>query len=253
MSAFVFKAEKIFYSTPNHNILLKDINFEYNEGDIVCLLGNNGAGKSTLIKICAGILSASFGNILINKNNIKCIGKTQQSQLISWLPQSLYRAENFNVIEFLSLNSLRVSKNMQKSNSELPFDFSNALRDFDILDQAKKELILLSGGEWKRVQLARLWLRKAKILFLDEPDGDLDLKHKINLVGKCKEYAQKNKAIIFITSHDIHFAKMVANKICALNNGIFVWNSEADIFWSLNILQKLYGLNKNDENHFYSK
>ncbi|WP_186646260.1 ATP-binding cassette domain-containing protein [Fluviispira vulneris] len=252
MLSLNFRAEKLFYSVLNKKTLLKDINFEFNEGEIICFLGNNGAGKSTLLKICAGVIEPTYGNVFINKEKINNINSLCRSRIISWLPQSLARAENFNVEEFLLLERDDNINILQKLNIEFSFDFSSVLRDFDIASQAKKEIILLSGGEWKRVQLARIWQRKSKILILDEPDGDLDLKHKINLIEKCKDYVVKNKAIIFIATHDIHFAKMIANRICALNNGVLTWNSKADIFWNLNILKKLYDLNNKDEFYFNS-
>ncbi len=248
-----FKVKTLFYLDYNRKTLLKDINFEFNEGEIICFLGNNGAGKSTLLKICAGVVEPSYGQVSINQEKISNINNLYRSRMISWLPQSFTRAENFNVEEFLLLERENNIKFLQKSNNEFSIDFSSLLRDFDIASQAKKEIILLSGGEWKRVQLARIWQRKSKILILDEPDGDLDLKHKINLVEKCREYVVKNKAIIFLATHDLHFAKMIANRICALNNGVLTWNSEADIFWNLNILKKLYDLNNQDEFYFKSK
>lgn len=239
----IIKANDLAYASKMNKILFQNVCFEYSGGDIICLLGNNGAGKSTLLKVCAGILEPTYGEILFTNGSGILLNDLRKENLLSWLSQYLQRPENFNVVEFLSLNERSCYNNsgLSKKNK---IDFQAILRDFDLLHLEKRELIELSGGEWKRVQLARIWAEKAKILFLDEPESDLDISHKQQLIHKCKQYAQQNNSTIFMTTHDLFFAKEVANKICALSEGLWVWNSDADIFWKSNIIQKLYGIRK---------
>jgi ABC-type multidrug transport system ATPase subunit len=205
----------------------------------VCVLGNNGAGKSTFLKLCAGLLSPTYGSIIFNHFSISDILKKKSHFSISWLPQQLRRAENFNVIEFLSLNNKDVRK------------FDPILEEFDLSFLRNKELSALSAGEWKRVQLGKIWLKTSALLCLDEPDSDLDVNYKIGLRDKCRRYAFENQAIVFIVTHDLDFAKEVANKICALSQGLLVWNSSAELFWKGNFLSKLYGLKRKTAHHSF--
>ena len=243
MKKLSIKANDLSYAVSPSKILFRNVCFDYSDGDIICLLGNNGAGKSTLLKVCAGLLEATSGKIDITSTNNTTYSDFEKENAVSWLPQQLFRPENFNVIEFLSLNDILFSKNNILYDKNL-VDYKGILRDFELSHLEKRELIELSGGEWKRVQLARIWAKKAKVLFLDEPESDLDVSHKEELIFKCKLYARENNSIIFITTHDLLFAKEIANKICALSDGLWVWNSESDIFWKSNIIQKLYGIRK---------
>ena len=77
---------------------------------------------------------------------------------------------------------------------------------------------------------------------MDEPDSDLDLKYKYLLIEYCKNYVKENKAILFLITHDLNFAKNIATKICALKEGLWVWDSNAMNFWDSKIINKLYDL-----------
>jgi ABC-type cobalamin/Fe3+-siderophores transport system ATPase subunit len=243
MSNLVIKANDLAYATNFSKILFRNVNFEYFGGDIICLLGNNGSGKSSLLKVCAGLLEATYGKLHIQYTHKIYSNHYTENNIMSWLPQQLGRPADFNVIEFLNLSGIFINKNKVLYNKNL-IDYSSILRDFEVSHLEKRELIELSGGEWKRVQLARIWAKKARILFLDEPESDLDISHKLGLIERCKLYALQNNSIIFIATHDLLFAKEVANKICALSDALWVWNSEADVFWGANIIQKLFGVRK---------
>jgi len=241
MTPIFLKSLDLAYAVKSGKILFRNVSFEFTGGDIICLLGNNGAGKSTLLKVCAGLLEPSYGQVSLLKSQDDLLKSHKNRKSISWLPQQLIRPENFNVIEFISLSDF-LNRNTSYLSNELSIDYDNILRDFDLMHLKNTELVDLSGGEWKRVQLARIWASKAKVLFLDEPESDLDARHKHDLIYKCKLYARENQSIIFITSHDLFFAREIANKICALSDGLWVWNSDSDFFWRSNILQKLYGI-----------
>lgn len=243
MRNVILKANSISYYTEDYKCLFRNVSFEYFGGDIICLLGNNGAGKSTLLKVCAGLLQPDLGDISINIANEINSMKISKDSSISWLPQSLTRPQNFNVLEFLSLNRIYFNKNKLLNDKNI-VDYEAILSDFNILHLRKRELIDLSGGEWKRVQLARIWAQKSKVVLLDEPDNDLDLSYKQDLIYNCKLFSRKNNSIIFIITHDILFAKEVANKICVLNNSLWVWNSNAELFWSLYVFKKVFGIYK---------
>jgi iron complex transport system ATP-binding protein len=229
-------AKDLAYTVNSSNIIFRNVSFNYQEGDIICLLGNNGAGKSTLFKVCSNILKPTFGEYVIKEDNNVLLSDIEKTKYVKWLPQNLTRPENFRVSEFLTLD-----KSLNQSSIEEPsIEF---FKNLDISNLLHIELGKLSGGEWKKVQLTRIWRTNARIIFMDEPDSDLDVKNKYLLKEFCLEYARKNRAIIFMITHDLNFAKIVANKICAIKNGLWIWNSEAENFWKSSIVEKLYELN----------
>jgi iron complex transport system ATP-binding protein len=220
-----FVIENLSYTQEKNNIL-KSIHFSYETGDIVCGLGNNGSGKSTLLKIAAGLFKPSCGNVMLNGNNIFQISEANRASLIGWQPQNIERPFQMTLDEFMQLTP---SPNQQKY-----------LEQFEVDHLKSKNINTFSGGEWKRAQLARLWQTKAPLLLLDEPDSDLDLRHKKKLAQFCKDYVQENKAILLLVTHDIIFARAVATQIIALSHGSLVWNSKATDFWDTKVINKIY-------------
>lgn len=225
-----FLVQKLSYAASRfpYHLLVRNICFDFQGPQVVCLLGKNGAGKSTLLKVCAGILNPDSGQVFLNQTPMSWMSSQRRSEEIGWLAQNLVRCENMRVHEFMELNFCHP-------------DVSSVLNLFGLNSFLKTEISSLSGGEWKRLQLARLWQRKHPILMLDEPDAELDPYHKQRLVSLCKDYTQKQSAIVFVSTHDIFFAREIATQICVLNGGLLVWNSPAREFWASNVLDHVYG------------
>jgi ABC-type cobalamin/Fe3+-siderophores transport system ATPase subunit len=211
--------------------ILRNISFEFEASGIICLLGNNGAGKSTLLKTCAGILEPDFGALSLNQLNVHHMDEKQRAQKIGWLAQSLARCEDVSVHEFMNLSSSHF------------LEESKLLNLFDLSKLRHQDILHLSGGEWKRLQLARLWKEKSQILLLDEPDSDLDPYYKKKVIKLCKQYVKENNAIVLVSTHDIFFAREIATRICVMSNGLLVWNSEASEFWNSDVIRSVYGAN----------
>ena len=221
----LFNATNLNFSEKETSIL-KNICFSFQAGQIICILGNNGSGKSTLLKVCAGILTPSSGVVTLNNEDIYSLKDEARAKLIGWQPQNINRPYNMSLLEFMDLT---------------PSSHQQELLDlFEVSQFSNKNIDTLSGGEWKRGQLARLWQTNCKVMFLDEPDSDLDLRHKKKLVHYCKDYVQKNNAIMVIVTHDIVFAREVADKICALSDGYLVWNSNSTEFWKTKVINKIF-------------
>lgn len=228
-----FVSCELSYTSLNYpcSNILRNISFEFAMPGIICLLGNNGAGKSTLLKTCAGILEPDFGTLSFNQLNVHHMDEKQRAQKIGWLAQSLVRCEDLSVHEFMNLSSLSF------------FEESELLNLFELSKLKQHDILNLSGGEWKRLQLARLWKEKPQILLLDEPDSDLDPYYKKKVVKLCKQYVKANNAIVLVSTHDIFFAREIATQICVMSNGLLVWNSEASEFWNSDVIRSVYGTN----------
>lgn len=220
-----FNLANIYFNN-NDTFFLKNINFSFKTGEIICILGNNGSGKSTFLKVCAGILKPSCGTVTLDRKNIHTLADEERAKLVAWQPQSLSTPYNMTLAEFMKLTP--------------GYNCEELLKLFEIEKLKDKNISAFSGGEWKRSQLARLWQSNAKLVLLDEPDSDLDLRHKKKLVHFCKNYVQQNKAIMAIVTHDIVFAKEVADRVCALSEGYLVWNSRSDEFWNTKVINKIF-------------
>lgn len=234
MTNVILTAQNLTFVVPPHQSIFQSVSFSFQAGDVVCVLGNNGSGKSSFLKVCAGLCVPTYGHVAFNQTDIHGLSLPERSKKIAWLPQTLEKMENLSGIDFLNL-----SANMESLKKT---DWEDEIERFDLANILKKDLTQLSGGEWKRLQLAKVWSRKAPVLFLDEPEGSLDLRHKMILAQQCKNYAKKNDAIVFIVTHEMGFAKQVAEHILAFHNHLLVWNSAAADFWQSSASLKLFGV-----------
>ncbi len=218
-------AKNLFF-TKNSQFILNDITFTMLPSEITCLLGSNGSGKSTMLKCVAGVEPLSFGTLSLNGELIQNFSDKKRAHLVGWLPQHLNRPYSMTVQEFLSVKH--------------PHYFTAACDMFEVLPMRDKLIEDLSGGEWKRCQLAWLSQQNFKVILMDEPDSALDMRFKKTLIRFCKESVKKNNAIILVATHDIDFAREIATSVYALWEGRLVWKSPACDFWKSPVIDKIF-------------
>lgn len=179
-------------------VLLQDVSLGINEGDKIGVIGVNGCGKSTFLKMIAGISAPDSGNII--KNN-------QAS--VAYLAQNTEFDSGDTVLSYVIRD--KVSSN---PNWNIEAEAKTILRKLGIADE-NAEITPLSGGEKKRVALARTLLAPADILILDEPTNHLDS----GMVRWLEEYLGKFKGVLIMVTHDRYFLDRVTNKIVEIDRG----------------------------------
>lgn len=187
-----------------NNSVLKDINFEFNSGELIAILGKNGAGKSTLFKLLLGILKPKTGSIFIDDKNISSLSSKEISRLISYIPQLQPKNFNYTVEEMILMGTapyLNFFENPNKHSYTLVDSVINDLK-FDFLRY--KSFNSLSGGEKQLVLIARALVGDSKILIMDEPCSNLDYGNQIKILKYAKNLAQKGYLVIFSTHNPEH-------------------------------------------------
>ena len=161
---------KISKSFGNKQVV-RDISIGINRGEVVGLLGPNGAGKTTTFHIVVGLLKPDSGSIFLDKVNISTLPIYLRGQKgISYLPQepSIFRGMN---VEDNLMAIIEITEN-DKTKHQIIME--NLLNEFDIHHVRKSKSIVLSGGERRRLELARTLASKPKYLLLDEPLTGID-------------------------------------------------------------------------------
>lgn len=230
--------------------ILSDISFNINEGDKVGLIGQNGGGKTTLLKILTKQLTPDSGEIIISKQ-----------KTIGYLDQNSNFDENLTIYE----NALTVFDNLIKienrllelealledtQNEDLIYEYTDLLNKFQdrggytyktetikVLNYLKfdnermhKSAKYLSGGEKKRLDLAKLLLKKPDILLLDEPTNHLDLES----IEWLENYLKIYKGTLIVVSHDRYFLDKIVTHIFELENKkLLTFNSNYTRFLKL--------------------
>lgn len=197
----------------NNIDVLKNINLEINQGELITLLGKSGCGKSTTLKLIAGLINPDSGDILFDGKSILNLKTQDRNAVIVFQDYSLFPHMNvFENIEF-GLKVNKIDKNLRKSRV---LELINLVK---LSGFEKKYPSQLSGGQKQRVAIARSLAVNPKILLLDEPFSSLD----INLRSEMREFILKIQKDLGITTvlvtHDKEEALMMSDKIAVMIDG----------------------------------
>ena len=206
-------------------MLLDDISFNINNGDITSIIGPNGSGKSTLVKLISGELDPSSGNILINDISNSKWNMIELSKYRSVLPQSNHLSFPFSVLDIVKMGRYPYRDIEKTSISEKIC--KNIIDIFDLNDFIDQNYVTLSGGEKQRVQLARvlaqIWSENnyEKLLILDEPTSYLDISHQYALFDLLKDLNTRGLTIVMVL-HDLNHALIYSSKLVMLKDAKLV-------------------------------
>ena len=201
-------------------IVLRKIDIQLNKGEMLGLLGSNGAGKSTFFHILLGIIKGDYGDILLNGKNITALPLHDSAKLgISYLPQQTSIFRGLTVYE----NLLAVAQIIKKRASEQKEIVEKLLVEFSITHIRNVIANSLSGGERRRVEIARCLVNNPKILLLDEPFANVDLL-SIQEVKSLLLKLQSRGCGILVTDHNASQLLSIVDRAYVIANGSIIAN-----------------------------
>lgn len=199
-------------------VALNNVNLEIDKGEICCLLGSSGSGKSTLLNMLAGLERPTRGEIILNN---KKITKFSEDQLAAFRQRHVgFVFQSYNLIPTLTaLENVALPLVFQglskKERDKKAIEMLKAVGLGERINHKPKEM---SGGQQQRVSIARAFINKPKILFADEPTGNLDTKTTIEIMDMITSIAKEYNQTLIIVSHDLEIADY-ATKIITLKDG----------------------------------
>lgn len=205
----------------NSKTILKDINFKIEREQIVGILGPNGAGKSTIIKILGGILNYE-GTVKIVDRELRNFKRKELSRIIAVVPQNFEPGFDFKVKDLVMMGRIPYLKMFESMSFEDNNIVEDTMKLTDILQIKEKSIREISGGERQRVIIAMALAQDPKILLLDEPNANLDLKYQISIFELLKNLVKTKHISIIVAMHDVNLAVRYCNKIILLNRGEIV-------------------------------
>ena len=194
-------------------VIFDNYNFMMNKEEIIAIIGPSGCGKSTLLKIINGLETEYSGDVLLNGINVNNIPVNKRDIVLMFQDNLLFpHMTIFENIEF-SLKMKKYPKHEIKKMVE------EVARDIHLEDKLNKYPKELSGGQQRRVALARAVISKPKLLLLDEPFTGLDKEIKLEIMNLVKIIREKyNTSIIFVT-HDLSEAEYLEAKCIEFKKG----------------------------------
>lgn len=216
-------------------VVLKDISFTVNKGEVVSIIGPSGSGKSTLLRCAVNLEHIDGGEIIYNDKHLA----TQKEQKVVYakgkelkdIKQSFGLVfQNFNLFPHYS-----VLKNlcdapvhvMKRDPKEVETEAMELLKKMGIEDKADAYPCQLSGGQQQRVSIARALAMKPDILFFDEPTSALDPLLTKEVLKVIKELAEEHMTMVIVT-HEMQFAREVSNRIIFMKDGLIVEDGTPD-------------------------
>lgn len=178
---------------------VNEMNLEIEDGKFIIILGKSGSGKTTLINMLSGLLTPSTGNVIINDTDIYSLNDKNRSLFrnknIGFIPQGQTGLQNLTILENILLPTMIYDKDNKEDIA------IKLLNDLDIIDLKDSYPNELSGGELRRMAIARSIIMNPSIIFADEPTGDLDEVNTKIVLDILRNLANSGKTIVMVT-HD---------------------------------------------------
>lgn len=202
---------------------LKNINLQFEQGEVVVVIGPSGSGKSTMLRCINGLESISSGQLLINSKDLrdKSTKLTEIRKNIGMVFQHFNLYPNKTVVENITLAPMKVLKESQEDATKTA---EKLLDRVGMLDKKDVYPATLSGGQQQRVAIARGLAMKPEVLLFDEPTSALDPEMIGDVLNVMKKIARDGMTMIVVT-HEMGFAREVADRVIFMADGEVVEES----------------------------
>jgi len=208
--------EAVSFSYPSWDVL-RGVTFRLRYGEVCSVLGNNGAGKTTLLKCILGILKPSDGAVLVEGDCALSLRPTERARRMGYVPQRHDGHQRLTVFEAVLLG-------------RKPYvNWSAGRRDLEVVESVLGRLGLshlslrytdeLSGGELQKVIIARALAQEPRIILLDEPTSNLDLRNQVEMMDILRSEARRSGLCVLSAIHDINLALRYSDKFVILKDG----------------------------------
>lgn len=195
---------KTYQSAGKTLTVLDDINFSVESGSTLSIVGPSGSGKTTLLGLCAGLDRSSTGTIELNSINLGQLNEDQRAQVRNQYVGFIF--QNFQLLPTLTaLENVMVPLELRGEKSIRP-RAQDLLDKVGLADRMHHYPTQLSGGEQQRVSLARAFSNQPKILFADEPTGNLDAETSDKVVKLIFDLNKEASTTLILVTHDLDMA-----------------------------------------------
>ncbi|HEV8364418.1 MAG TPA: ABC transporter ATP-binding protein [Gemmatimonadaceae bacterium] len=215
---------KEFDSGAHHLTVLRDVTFEIPQGEFIAVVGPSGSGKTTLLGLLAGLDTPTRGQVILDGTDITNLTEDARAKLrgekVGFVFQTFQLIPTLTALENVQVPlELRGERNAEARAREL-------LGRVGLADRVEHLPMQLSGGEQQRVALARAFANRPRILFADEPTGNLDGTTGERIVALLEELNSESGSTIVLVTHDVSLAER-ARRLIRLRDGVVVEDRRA--------------------------
>ena len=215
------KVDDVSFSYPKRDVL-KEVSFDVRPGEIIGILGQNGCGKTTLLKCINSSLKTTGGVVTIDGRDVDSLTRKEIARAMGFVMQTTNTTFPFTVFETVLMGRYSRSDALSSNSEEDLKIVYDAMKETGILPFTDRDIDELSGGERRRVMIARALVQEPEVLLLDEPTLHLDINHQFDLMDLITRHSRDKNLMIVIVTHDIMLAARYCDRILAVQNGIIV-------------------------------
>ena len=227
------EVEDVSVAYANGHLALRDASFQLRGGTICALVGVNGSGKSTLFKSIMGFVHPKAGSVKINGQPVRAalkehlVAYVPQAEEVDWqFPVSVWDVAMMG--RYGAMNFLRIPRAIDKAKVE------ESLRRVSMWDYKDRQIGELSGGQKKRVFLARALAQGGRVILLDEPFTGVDVKTEEAIIALLREL-RKDGCIILVSTHNLGSVPEFCDQVVLINKTVLAYGATADVFTEQNL------------------
>ena len=220
--------------------VIRGISLSIEARSMTAVIGSNGCGKSTLIRLMAGVLTPSHGEVRLSGTLLHNLPRHELVKRIAYVPQNFIMAFPFTALEIVLSGRTPYTPLFQFENESDHAKAMAALEAVKAVHLASRRITELSGGERQIVSLARALAQEPSCLLLDEPSASLDLKHRATLARMLADLRDKHGMAALVVTHDLNLIDPVFDRVVALRCGEVVADGTPREVLDCGVLERIY-------------
>ncbi|HAW49953.1 TPA: hypothetical protein DCX16_03265 [bacterium] len=220
----------------HENIVLDGISFSVEEGEFLGIIGPNGCGKTTLLRVITWVKHPLSGKVIFDGKDIKKLSRKEIAKIMAVVPQISPIPPFFTVEEIILMGRYPRQKIRWMTTKEDIEAVEDTMQKTNTTHFRNRFINELSGGERQEVIITRALAQEPKILILDEPTANLDIKHQVRILSLIKSLVKEEKITTVMVIHDLNLAARFCDKLILLyDRKIYAEGGVEDVFTKQNL------------------
>lgn len=219
--------------------ILKNISFQLNEHDILCLLGPNGTGKTTMLRCVLSLNKIKKGTIEVDGVDFTKASAKKRAEIMAYIPQATTMTFPYESFEIVLMGRVaHLATGCSPTNKDKAIA-KEAMERLGVTHLIHKDFNQMSGGEKQMILVARALAQQSSILVMDEPTANLDYSNQVRMLQVIKDLAEEGYSIL-MASHFPDHAFLACNKVALMKDGVIMTQGYPDDIVTTKNLTELY-------------
>ena len=226
----------------SHREALRCVSLVVAPGEILAVIGPNGAGKTSLVRVLTGLLPVERGEVRLFGQSIAKLDRQSIAKRVAVVGQRSDVAFDYTAEQVVSMGRAPHQGAMLLPRGRDLEIVEHAMSSFGLGSVAQRPVSCLSGGEQKRVAIARAFAQEADVLILDEAEASLDIRHKTELMAVVRRRVLDRRVACLAVMHDLSLASQVADRVAVLCKGRLIATGAVGEVMTSGVLRETFGI-----------